>query len=70
MKIDYKELKKAVDYIEKHGDKDKVEIKVSGVGGAFGGITLVFQRLDAHSVEIKIFEDEKMFSRLTKSERF
>jgi hypothetical protein len=70
LKIQYKELKKAIDYIEKHGDKAFVNVVARQLGGAFDSISFHFTDMNTDEVELVIFSNPEVFSKITKTERF
>ncbi len=70
MKIQYKELRKALDYIAKNGDQAFVTIKAINEETAFEGIVFEFINNETDAVSIFLPTNEKAFSKITTSERF
>lgn len=70
IKIEYKELEKAIEYMRKHSDKCKVTLGLVQVGQAFECLTITFTDGAGDSVVLTIPTDERQFSKLTRTERF
>lgn len=71
MKIEFSRLKKAMDYIEKHGDKGHLELNLVNFGTVKDHIEIKFNlAMDGDIVVIELPTDERAFNKIIKSERF
>lgn len=70
MKIEFKELKKALDYIDKHSDKGKITIQLQQQGTVHDCLLLIFTDGSNDSIVISLPTDERAFSKISKTERF
>ncbi len=71
MKIEFSRLKKAIDYIEKHGDKGLIDINLSNFGTVKDHVEIKFNTVaDGDIVMIELPTDDRAFNKITKSERF
>ncbi len=69
MKLQFKELKKAIDYIVKHGDQGSINVfGAQGVGD--GAFIIAFSDANGDEVKISLPTDEREFIKLTRTERF
>lgn len=69
MKLDFKDLKRVIDYIERYSDKGVVKVTESGLGNNHA-LTFTFCTPRLEDVEITLPADEQSFGRITKTERF
>lgn len=69
MKLDFKDLKRVIDYIEKYGDKGVVKV-VEASQGMTHALTFTFCTPKLEDIEITLPADEQSFGRITKTERF
>lgn len=69
MKLQFKELKKAIDYILKHGDQGNVSV-FGAQGPGDGSFIIKFSDMNGDEVSISLPSDERAFSKLTRTERF
>ena len=70
MKINFSELKKAMEYIAKHSDQCNIDFIVHEHGTVKDSADLSFNTIDNDKITITLFSDEKMFSKITRMERF
>jgi hypothetical protein len=70
VKFDYADLKKSLDYIEKHGDKGMVDLTLTAYGTVKDALQITFMTMDGDKVTIAISEDERAFDTITRTERF
>ena len=70
MKLEFKEVQKALDYISKEGDRGFISISGINKDTAFEGVIFEFMTLTGDSASIFLPTNEKAFSKLTISERF
>lgn len=70
MKIQFKELKKAVEYINKNGDHASVDLSFAAKDGTINRLRFAFSDLKGDDIVIEVPDDERAFSKLTRTERF
>lgn len=70
MKINFADLKKAIDYIAKNGDSGKIYLQLSNFGTVKDLVTLEFNTPDGDKVIITLPTDERSFPSITRNERF
>ncbi len=67
MKLQFSELKKALDYIDKNSDRCDVNLSFDTINES---LSINFNTLDGSSVQVVLHADERKFSKITKTERF
>ena len=70
MKIDYPDLKRAMDYIDKHSDKGAITIIPVVYGTVKDALQITFSTLDGDKVTLGVSEDDRGFDTITRTERF
>lgn len=70
MKLSYKEMQKAMDYIAKNSDKAFLDIDSGPAIYPREGLRIKFTNNSGDDVEIFMPLDEQAFSKITKTERF